>query len=94
MREWNASTQAFVLCPKLEMLTIDHTNLCDTTGTVFADMVEDRWRRSLAAGKTFKLQMATRRDIWLDTSQERRRIYELMRLGLDVMVSMSGWTFD
>ena len=57
LREWDESNNSFVVCPELEKLMIGYNNLLDTTTTVFVDMVEERWRRSLREGKNFRLEL-------------------------------------
>ncbi|PPQ78697.1 hypothetical protein CVT26_005482 [Gymnopilus dilepis] len=92
MKEWDASTREFVLCPRLEKLSIDYSDLNDTTSTIFPDMLEDRWQRSLAAGQMFKLELTTHRDLDLDGGPELAspisRILILKESGMDVQVKL------
>ncbi|PPQ96618.1 hypothetical protein CVT26_010683 [Gymnopilus dilepis] len=101
MQEWNASTHAFSICPELEKLAIDYDELGCTSSTVFADMVEARWRRSLEAGKAFKLELMNtilRQNVGEETPMEKHevlteiiRILVLKNSGLDVTVEPNNW---
>ena len=96
MQERDESTGAFVLCPKLEKLCIDHDTLYDPISTDFADMLEDRWRQSRAASQTFKLEIVTHKDQRLFGNEPRMystliRILMLKRSGMDVQMEPGNW---
>ena len=45
LRERNAETGEFLLCPHLRKFVLDYDALYVTDTTLFADFVEDRWRK-------------------------------------------------
>ncbi|PPR02019.1 hypothetical protein CVT26_008715 [Gymnopilus dilepis] len=99
MQEWDSLTQTFVVCPKLEKLVIGYELLCDPRTTVFADMVEERWRRSLAAGKSFEVELRNI-DLYdeIHNGEEKMqllseviRILVLKKSGMKVVVDPISW---
>ena len=97
LREWDDDAGAFVVCPDLEKLVIDYDALKYNAGsTVFADMVEDRWRRSAEDGK-FKVKII---DVLLDPGQDHYTLMEFLRLlvlkrsGLDLVIEPQNWLVD
>ncbi|PPQ97329.1 hypothetical protein CVT26_006565 [Gymnopilus dilepis] len=91
MREWNDTQGQFALCPLLEKLTIDYDTLADTTGNVFADMIEDRWRRS-AAGEKGGFELVIKRAEHLgDDPQEMIRLLFLKKAGLNLTIEPVTW---
>ncbi|PPQ99878.1 hypothetical protein CVT26_009326 [Gymnopilus dilepis] len=93
MREWDSSNEGFALCPNLEKLTIDYTDLCDTTARIFSDMIEERWRRS-PKGRNFRLEI-TRAPY--DAKHDAKKLSEMIRLlilrkeGLNLTLDHSNW---
>ena len=73
--------------------SIDYEDLIEPTATIFPDMLEDRWQRSLAAGQMFKLELTIHRDLDLDGGPElaspRSRIFILKESGMDVQVKLN-----
>ena len=65
LQEWDTASKRFVICPELETLRVDYKvlNNMSLSITVFADMVEERWHRSRAARKNFKLEMKNVYDV-------------------------------
>ncbi|PPQ74991.1 hypothetical protein CVT26_011775 [Gymnopilus dilepis] len=45
LRERNAETGEFLICPQMSKIILDYDAIYDTTNTYFADFVEDRWKR-------------------------------------------------
>ena len=93
MQEWDASNTAFSICPKLEKLTINYEALSYPFDTVFADMVENRWRRSTER-HNFEVKIKDA----IDHEEDEERLSEMIRLlilkqliGLNVTIEPKNW---
>ncbi|PPQ99873.1 hypothetical protein CVT26_009320 [Gymnopilus dilepis] len=92
MQEWDESTGAFAICPKLEELTVDYPCLFDTSKRIFADMVEDRWRHS-PSNIDFDLLVTEAHDLGNDQKAltEIIRLLVLKKQGLQVVIEPYTW---
>ena len=87
MQQWDTSADAFAVCPNVEKLTINYQALRNKTGTIFANMVERRWRKS-PAGRDFEVHIS---DVY--HKPKDKKLSELIRLlvmkqsGLNLTVS-------
>ncbi|PPQ74596.1 hypothetical protein CVT26_007842 [Gymnopilus dilepis] len=93
MQEWDRSTQTFALCPQLEKLVINHETLEHTASAIFAEMIEERWMRYMAAGQTFEVKIINVGERLHDAEMvdDIMHIQALKKSGLRVTIKPNDW---